>query len=285
MTEPLASTLLAALPGLKAERAEFSGIRLAGPLQLSPQAIGEWKAAAWSLAPLADANGEIRARITDAQLFFDADVTVPIRQGRVDFRDASVAHVGPDSRMGAAPEGIYVDAAGGRSYLYRFAQNPMPGVQYERRAALLGPWVSDRGKLDLQPFAEALMHQGRSSPGLGFSEQTLQLLARTALSGELRLGDGRFAVPGLQGELFGRAEGNNTIRPHSAKVDRGLMLDLPNLALRNVVFGAGGMQLACDELTAALTLAFVFEGARIGYVLEIARVAIANLRLDRPVDA
>ena len=165
MTDLLASTLLAALPGLKAERAELSGIRLAGPLHLTTRDIGELRAANWSLAPLADANGEIRAKITDAQLFFDADVTVPIRQGRIDFDDANVAHVGPDSRMGAAPEGIYVNAASGRSYLYQFPQTPMPGVEYERRASLLGPWVPDRGKLDLQPFSEALLRQGRSSPG------------------------------------------------------------------------------------------------------------------------
>jgi len=278
MTDLLASTLLAALPGLKAERAEFHGVQLAGPLQLSLRDLGELQAAHWSLAPLAEANGEIHAKITDAQLFFDADVTVPIRQGRIDFDDANVAHVGPDSRMGAAPEGIYVDAAGGRSYLYQFPQNPMPGVEYEQRAALLGPWVSDRGKLQLQPFAEALLHQGRSSPGLGFSEQTLKLLARTALSGELRLGDGPFAVPGLAGELFGRAEGNNTIRPFSEKVDRGVTFELPNFAVRNAVFAANGMQLACDEATGALKLQFLFEGARIGYVLEIASVKLAGLR-------
>jgi hypothetical protein len=277
MTDLLASTLLAALPGLKAERAELTGIRLAGPLQLTPQAVGELQAAAWSLAPLAEAHGVIRARITDAQLFFDADVTVPIRQGRIDFDDASVAHVGPDSRMGAAPEGVYVDAANGRSYLYRFPSTPMPGVEYERRAALLGPWVSDRGKLALQPFAEALLRQGRSSPGLGFSEQTLRLLARTTLAGELRLGDGPFALPGLQGVLFGRAEGNNTIRPSSAAVDRGVTYELPAFALRKPVVTAQGMQLACDEITGSLTLQFLFEGARIGYVLEIAGVKLSGL--------
>lgn len=46
-----------------------------------------------SLEPLANAAGAIRAEIVDARLGFDADVTVPIRQGWIHFNDATVEHV------------------------------------------------------------------------------------------------------------------------------------------------------------------------------------------------
>jgi hypothetical protein len=282
MTDLLATAVLAALPGLAAARAELSGVKLQGPLRLSPQDLGELQAGAWSLGPLADANGEIRSKITDAQLFFDADVTVPIRQGQIAFDDANVAHVGPDSRMGVDTSGVYVDAASGRSYVYRFPAVPIEGVEYERRGVLQLPWFSGRGKLQLQPFLEGLLRRGRVDPGLGFTEQARQLLARTALEAEIRLGDGKFAVPGLQGELVGRAEGRNTVRLHSAAMDRGLDVELPLLAVRNVVLSAQGLQLACDEIAAVLAIRFDVEGAQVSYKLEIASVKVSGLRVLSP---
>ncbi|QJW83340.1 hypothetical protein HK414_01260 [Ramlibacter terrae] len=125
--------------GLRAESAELSGVKLSGPLVLPEGCKSERPAAAWSLAPLAAAEGTLRAKILDAHLIFDADVTVPIRQGRIDFKDATVEHVGPDSRMGASRLGLYVDAPNGRSYLYQFPTSLVPGVEYEKRGALLGP--------------------------------------------------------------------------------------------------------------------------------------------------
>src|SRR5690606_37156900 len=126
-------------------------------------------------------------------LLFDADVTVPIRGGRIDFNYATVEHVGPDSRMGVSKMGVYVDAPNGRSYLYQFAGATVAGVEFEHRGALLGPWVSERGKLRLREFAESMLRQGRGGPGQGLTEQARLLLGRTALSGELRLGEGRVA--------------------------------------------------------------------------------------------
>lgn len=126
------------LQSLEAAGAELSGVKVQAPLALSRATGGEpyalhvhgGAAAAgdatsrrplagpWCLDPLGDANGTIRAEIIDAHLLFDADVTVPIREGRVDFNAATVEHVGPDSRMGASRLGLYVDAPNGRSYLY-----------------------------------------------------------------------------------------------------------------------------------------------------------------------
>jgi hypothetical protein len=277
MTDLLASTLLAALPGLAAARVELVGVKLQGPLRLSPQDLGAVQAESWSLAPLAGANGEIRSKITDAQLFFDAEVTVPVRQGEIAFADANVAHVGPDSRMGVDTSGVYVDAANGRSYVYKFPAVPIEGVVYERRGLL--PWTGDRGKLQLQPFLEGLLHRGRVQPGLGFTEQTRELLARTSLDAEIRLGDGKFIVPGIQGELASRAEGRNTVRVHSAAMDRGLSVELPLLALRNVVLTAQGVKVACDEVAAVLAVRIDVDAARVSYTLDIASVMLTGVRV------
>src|SRR6478609_9217176 len=59
---------------LQAANGELSGVKAEGPLEVAqvPTSTN------WSLAPLAAANGTIRAQIIDAALLFDANVTVPI---------------------------------------------------------------------------------------------------------------------------------------------------------------------------------------------------------------
>jgi hypothetical protein len=231
----------------------------------------------WSLAPLAAADGTIHAEIVDAQLLFDADVTVPIRAGEVDLGDASVEHVGPDSRMGVSRLGLYVDAPNGRSYLFQFASAPVDGVEYERRGALLGPWVTDRGKLRLQAFGESLLRQGGGGPAMGLTEQARQLLARTSVSGDVQLGDGRFAAPGLQADLAGRAEGRNRVRIHSDAVGRGITLAIASLLARNVVLGPAGRQLRFDEVTGAVTLRVFVEDGQLRLGLEVAEVRVSGM--------
>lgn len=257
---------------------ETSGIRI----RLTPGAQGDGAskpaaAGAWSLAPLAAAEGTIRAEIVDAQLLFDADVTVPIRAGEVDLGDASVEHVGPDSRLGVSRLGLYVDAPNGRSYLFQFASAPVDGVEYERRGALLGPWVTDRGRLRLQPFAEWLMRQGGGTPGMTLTQQARQLLARTAVSGEVQLGDGRFAAPGLQADFAGSADGHNKVRIHSDAVGRGLTLELPTFRVRDVVLEQAGQPVRCDEVTGAATLRVTIEDGSFRLALEIARMKVSGL--------
>lgn len=254
---------------------EIPALKLQGPLDLSvhPAAAG-----AWSLGPLAAAEGTIRAEIVDAHLVFDADVTVPIRQGRVEFKDATVEHVGPDSRMGASRLGIYVDAPNGRSYLYQFTSVPVAGVEFEKRGAMLGPWVTDRGRLQLQPFLEWLLRQPGSGQLLGVTEQARLLFDRTKASGEVRLGDGRFAAPGVQADLAGRVEGRNAVRLHSEAVGRGLTLTIASLLVRNVVLGAGDMPLHSDEISGALTLRLSVEGGQVRFGFELANVRMTGLR-------
>lgn len=293
------------LQALEAAGAELSGVKVQAPLVASrppggePYALHVHGAAAatghvtsrqpaggpWCLGPLADANGTIRAEIIDAHLLFDADVTVPIREGRVDFNAATVEHVGPDSRMGVSRLGLYVDAPNGRSYLYQFPSAPVAGVEFERRGAALGPWVADRGKLLLQEFGEGLLRQRGGAQGAGLTEQARLLFERTALSGELRLGDGRFCVPGAQGETAGRAEGRNAIRLHSEAVGRGVTVEVASLLVRNAVLGGRDTAIACAEVAGALRLRLFAADAQVRLGFDLANLKIARLRLDRSARA
>jgi hypothetical protein len=273
------SSIVAAL-ALDVASLEFTGLKLQGPLPALPPAKGgDASAPAWSLGPLATAEGAIGAEIVDAHLIFDAKVTVPIRQGRIRFNDATVEHVGPDSRMGVSRLGIYVDAPNGRSYLYQFPSAQVAGVEYERRGALLGAMVSDRGSLLLQAFAEALLRQLGGGEGLGITEQARLLFDRTAVKGEVRLGDGKLVAPGAQAELQGRAKGHNTVRLNSQAVGRGLVAEIDALSVRDAMFQVGDRALQCDEITGALALRLLVEGKQVRFALDVARLKLSGLRL------
>lgn len=274
---------------LQAARAELSDVKVHGPLAVpapprgelhGTRAAAERSAGPWCLGPLGSADGTIRAEIVDAHLMFDADVTVPIRGGQIDFNQASVEHVGPDSRMGASRFGLYVDAPNGRSYLYQFSATPVAGVAYERRGARLGPWVTERGLVQLQAFGEGLLRQGAAGRGPGFTEQARLLFDRTAVSGEIRLGDGRLAAPGVQVELAGRADGRNAIRLHSDAVGRGFTLEIASLAAREAVANAGRTELGCDEITGSLVLRLLLEGGQLRYACSAANLTMAGLRVQ-----
>lgn len=279
------------LAALGAARAELSDVALEGPVAVpgAPPAPGRARAVPpstpagpWSLLPLAGAEGLLEAEIVDAKLLFDAQVRVPIRQGRIDFNEATVEHVGPDSRMGISRLGLYVDAPNGRSYLYQFASPVIAGVEYERRGALPGPWGARRGSVQLQPFAEALLHQGGAGHGHGTTEQARQLFDRTAVSGHVQLGDGSFAAPGLRAELAGRAAGHNTLRLRSQAVGRGLELGLASLRLDSIQWQSGDTRLDCGAVAGDLSLELVAEGTQLRGVLLLKTASVSDLRLRRP---
>lgn len=287
------------LHSLEAGGAEVTGVKVHGPLDLSLQATADVHASqdpagasasgpgatptpagsAWSLGPLAAADGRIRAEIVDAHLLFDAEVTVPIRQGQVNFNEATVEHVGPDSRMGVSRLGLYVDAPNGRSYLYQFSSAPVAGVEFERRGALLGPRVADRGKLRLQPFGEGLMRQPAGAQTLGLTDQARLLFERTAVSGDVQLGDGLFAAPGVQASLAGRAEGRNMVRLHSASVGRGVTAEMSSLSVRNAVLSSGGTQVDCQELSGMLMLRLTVDKGQLHFAFDLAKLKMTGLRL------
>lgn len=262
--------------GLRAARAELSGLKLSGPLVLPEGCSSDRPAAAWQLEPLAAAVGTLRAEIVDAHLAFDADVTVPVRHGRIDFKDATVEHVGPDSRMGASRLGLYVDAPNARSYLYQFPASLVPGVDDEQRGALLGPWVTDRGRLHLQPFAQWLLCQGWGAHAPAFPQQARGLFDRTSVSGELEVGEGKLVGPGVEAALAARS----SVRLHSQAVGRSLTVELPALSLCDLSAHALGMRVRCEELGAAARLRVFTEGAQLRFALEIASLGASGLAIS-----
>lgn len=266
---------------LEAAEAGLSSVKVHGPFAFSPEplATGAAASAEWSLGQLAGVEGMIRAEIVDAHLLFDADVTVPVRDGKVDFNEVTVEHVGPDSSMGVSRLGLYVDAPNGRSYVYQFPTVPVGGVDFERRSALLGAWVADRGNLRLQAFAEGLMRQACGRAGTGFTEEARLLFDRTAVSGDVQLSDGRFAAPGLQMDFTGRAKGRNAISLRSKAVGRGIIADMPSLSVQHVVLDARGTRLKCDAITASLVLAVVREGSELRFVFDVPKLTLSGLRV------
>ncbi|HEX2545724.1 MAG TPA: hypothetical protein VHL79_12635 [Ramlibacter sp.] len=279
------------LTSLAAAGAELADVKVHGPVGFLAQAgadlhdamaaAGESATGAWSLGPFAGADGRIKAKIVDAHLIFDSDVTVPIRQGRINFNEATVEHVGPDSRMGVSRLGVYVDAPNGRSYIYQFSNSPVAGVEFERRGSLLGARVTDRGHLRLQEFGEGLMRQAPAAATQGVTAQSRLLLDRTALSGDVQLGDGRFGAPGVQADFTGRAAGRNAIRLHSVAVGRGLSADMASLSLRDAVLSAMGLRVACSEITGALTMRLSVQGTQLRFALELASVKMSALQMQQ----
>lgn len=270
----------AVLRSFEAAGAEIAACKASGVLPAF-DAAGKTHATEgpWCLAPLAAAEGTLRAQIVDAHLLFDADVTVPIRNGQVEFRDATVEHVGPDSRMGVSRLGIYVDAPNGRSYLYQFSSAPMDGVEYERRGALLAAWVTDRGRLRLQPFGESLLRQPGTAPAMGVTQQARQLFDRTSLAGFLQPGDGRVAMPGVEAELAGAADRRNLVRLHSEAVGSGVTVEIGSLLVRHAVLGSAQGPLRCEEVTASCTLrAFVASG-QLRLAFDLAEMKVSGLHL------
>ena len=262
---------------LEAAGVELTGLKIAGPLTASTLPAASTQP--WLLEPLAGANGSIRAKIVDAHLIFDADVTVPVGNGRIDFNQATVEHVGPDSRMGVSRMGLYVDAPNGRSYLFQFSSPPVAGVEYEKARGMLGPFSADRGHLQLQPFIEWLLRQPTGAHLLGLTEQARLLFDRTAASGEVRLGDGRFAAGGIRGELAGRAEGRNVVRIHSDAVGRGITLEVSPLLLRKATIDVAGLQCRCEEITGAVTLRVTLENGQMHFAVDLAKAKLAGLRV------
>ena len=283
------------LPSGTAAELELSTLSLQAhlPLPEAPAEVQQAVASAgraerWRLEPLEHLDGAVHAVITDAALLFDARVTVPVSAGEVDFNQASVEHIGPDSRMGISRMGLYVDAPGGRTYLLQFATPPQAGVRYEQRSALLGHWTTDRGQLSLRPFLEAMLAQmARSGPRAagGFTAQARTLFARTAMRGELRPGDGVIDLGPLQLRLVGRAEGRNTALLDSAAVGRGLSLSLDDVALADLRLRVGERELRAGRGSARLRLRVQVRDDGLAIELSLGTLILRDVQLGAPTDA
>ncbi|NUZ07343.1 hypothetical protein [Piscinibacter koreensis] len=204
----------------------------------------------WRFEPLATLDGAVHADIKDAAWIFDAHVTIPIAHGRVDFNRATVEHIGPDSSMGISRMGIYVDAPNGRNYLYLLSATRVPGANFERRGALLSSWSSDRGSIDLQPFAECFL-SGVSigAPARGSAE----MIARTRMRAELRLGDGVIGDERARAVLTGRERGRNRIELSSSPSGPQLVVRVLELAAAETHLALFGMPVSSGTLAGTLS--------------------------------
>jgi len=223
---------------------------------IEPQAIAPRASTgggtAWRVEPLASLEGTLRAEIVDAAWIFDADVTIPIAAGRIDFNRATVAHVGPDSSMGVSRSGVYVDAPNGRTHLFQWSAANLPGVEFERRGIGLGPFrAADRGAIELRPLLERVL-AGTSIGTLASNVRAL--LERTRVSGEFRLGDGTVGDERRRIVLAGAERGRNHVELSPALRGRGLVVRIPEGWADALRWEALGAVVSTGALSARLSV-------------------------------
>lgn len=233
---------------LAAESAELQGLELAGSLDAWPAGPADWQ-----FDPLAGLDGVLRAFITDAAWIVDADITMPVRSGHIDFDEVTVEHIGPNSSMGISRGGLYLDVPSvGRRYLYVFTAAQVPGALFERRAASGGGRIEDRGAIDIARLLLGLLRDGM--PGRPADPQVDELLDRTRVAGDLQLGDGLLRGAGLQLALSGRAEGRNRVTLSASELAQGLELRMPQLQAASLAFEAGGLHAEAEAITGGVLL-------------------------------
>ena len=266
---------IGSMSSLRAARAHLHGVQVS--LQNFDAArVPLPKQATWQLAPLEGLAGRIEAFITDAHWALDADVTLPIVDGRIDFNRVTVEHIGPDSSMGLSPMGLYVDAPNGRIYLYLLSATHVPGARFERRGgSRLRARVADRGALELGPLVEGLL----SGITLGSPAHSAQAqLNRTRLSGTLQLGDGALGADRDEITLAGRALGRNRMTLTAAVVGREVTAQLPEFSASSARFEALGKPVSCGAITAALRITLARQSVR----LLADEISVADLAIGDP---
>ena len=243
---------------------------LAAPLRAAQAAPQRWR-----LDPLGALDGTLHADIVDAAWIFDADVTIPISGGRIDFNRATVEHIGPDSSMGVSRMGVYVDAPNGRTYLILLSATNVPGAHFERRdGGLLPGWRGDRGSIELQPLLECLlsgMHIGTLATG------TSDMLSRTRVRGEFRLGDGVVGNQRHRVVLAGRESGRNHVGLSSAPSGRGMMLRMTELSAGESQFESSGAVVETGALSATLSVQLDAAASTSAMLVSIAELTLHEI--------
>jgi len=246
------------LRGLGARQVDLEGVELVPAPAAATASPGHLR-----LDPIGAMQGMLQVCIRDALWVVDAEITLPITGGRLDFNRVTVEHIGPDSSMGIGPNSIYVDAPNfGRTDLYRFRVAQVPGARHERRGGF-NERVTDRGSLDLQAFAEAMLAAGPSGAPGGIAGPDVEaMLDRTKMSGELRLGDGVVGSERGQLVLAGQAEGKNRISLSAAVLGQRLVLRMPAASASRAAFELFGMVGSTGPVSATLEAHVTGLGAR-----------------------
>jgi hypothetical protein len=203
------------------------------------------------LEPLAKLDGAVRAYITDALWFVDAEIAVPIVDGRIDFNRVTVDHIGPNSTMGIDARGIYIEAPHRqRVRLLEFAPN-LPGIANDApRRRFFG---RERGALDVRPFMEAALAADTSTPAAHFADRKLaEALQRTRLNADLTLGNGVLGTAAQHIVLATRGQERNLISISAARLEAGLSIAVPGLIASGGTFDFGDGVITTGALSAVL---------------------------------
>lgn len=276
---------------LTAGEVMVEGLHLQGVLALA-DLLALVRRHAAATPPVLDAlrgsEGRLQAFVTDAAWILDATVTLPIHQGRIDFDEVGVEHLGPDSSMGLSAGGLYLDAPLqqlGRRFLYLFTAALPAGLQLEQRQ---GRGVADRGAVDL-PALLAAMLQAPQAPGRWASEDAQRAaLSRSRMAGELQLGDGVLqAGDGTLGaglRFTGRGLGANRVALSSPALDRSFMLRVPQLEGEALHADVQGWTLAGGRVAGQLSLQAEGDwtsGQPLQVTAEVPRLSVRGLTLQR----
>jgi hypothetical protein len=278
---PEAGGPLDRLAGVTVGELRIEGVSVGLEVMPLPAAGGPPKA--WRLDALAALDGTLHADMTDAAWVFDAKATIPISRGRIDFNRATVEHIGPDSSMGLSRMGIFVDAPNGRTYLYLLSATHVPGATFERRGGgLLSSWTGDRGSIDLQPFFECFlsgMPMGALATGAG------DMIARTRINAELRLGDGVMGNDQDRVVFTGHEQGKNRIELSSASSGPGILLRMPELRAAESHCEQFGTVISTGAMSAMLSVHLKNFAAALPASVSITELTLRDIACSDGVDA
>jgi hypothetical protein len=246
----------------------------------------------WRFDALDRMEGALRVFIRDAAWVVDADISIPVTAGRLDFDHVVVEHLGPNSSMGISRNSIYIDAPNQvRTDLFRFGTPTVPGAVFETRGAgFPGTRVTDRGSIELKAFIEAMLEAPADQQVGGIASREVQvMLDRTKLDGELRLGDGPIGTAQHHAVLAGQAQGRNRISLTAAVLGQRLVVRIPELAADTVrfeLFGRPGRAGALSahvelQLTGLSGTAAQREGDG-GIAATVSRLSLRDVELGEP---
>ncbi|MED5618965.1 hypothetical protein [Ideonella sp. BN130291] len=241
--------------------------------------------AAWRLEPLAGLEGTLRALVTDAAWIVDADITLPLQAGVLDFDRVVVEHVGPNSVMGISRGGLYVDAPNlGRRYLLLFTGADVPGARFEHRSAGFGARVSERGAIDLAGLVQGLLSRADTAPiGKPANEEVQASLDRTRLSGELHLGDGWLGTARQHAALVGQAHGKNRVSLLAEVLGHKLVASIPELTASEAAFDLGGLPARCGSVLAQVHAELTGLRGQPQMRLTLPQMTLRDVTLGEPV--
>jgi hypothetical protein len=206
------------------------------------------------LEPLGTVQGRLQVAIRDARWLIDADITLPVVAGRIDFDRVIVEHIGPNSALGISRDALYVEAPScERTVLVAFSRPDLPGVRYEARGGFAGLRVADRGSVDLRPFAEAVLRAGPADAPWREPDREVQaMLERTKLAGDLQLADGVIGTEHHHLVLDGAAEGRNGLALSAAALGERLVIRWPALSASHALVALQGRSGVTGAVEAAL---------------------------------